>query len=49
MDRMGCSYYKNAQAMRGNPQLRPSEVYNLWDIEDLVKLGKRKHGAYHRH
>lgn len=37
----GCSYTRNVKSLSLHPQLRKYGTFATWDIEDLVRLGKR--------
>ena len=45
LDHGTCTFAKNAPLLRSHPQLRPGNHFALWDIEDLVSLGKKRHGT----
>ena len=44
-DQNKCTFAHNAQALRGHPLLRPGNELAVWDIEDLITLGRRRRGT----
>jgi Fanconi anemia group J protein len=41
----GCPYYKNMRSLLFHPSLKPHGQLTVWDIEDIVKLGKKTKGC----
>lgn len=45
LDANNCQYFNNVHSLKNNPQLRRGGSMSVWDIEDLVTLGKRRGGC----
>eukprot|EP00037_Helgoeca_nana_P018997 m.183767 g.183767 ORF g.183767 m.183767 type:complete len:1212 (-) comp24671_c0_seq2:55-3690(-) len=41
----GCSFFRNMHSLSFHPSLKPYGKLAVWDIEDLVKLGKKVKGC----
>jgi len=44
LDHEECSFYKNVQNLKHSQLLKHDGRFHIWDIEDLVELGKKKGG-----
>ena len=45
LDSSGCQFFQGMKGLQMSPEVRPGPQYELWDIEDLVQLGKKKRGC----
>ncbi|RUS20706.1 hypothetical protein BC937DRAFT_94556 [Endogone sp. FLAS-F59071] len=45
LDEDSCSYFHNVRPLRSHKSLQPNGYNAIWDIEDLVKLGKKQKGC----
>ena len=41
----GCVYHKNHMSLKADHRFLPSGDLNVWDIEDMIEVGKRKRGC----
>lgn len=45
VEHKSCAPYKDVAVLEGHPNIQPTGVMNIWDIEDLVQLGTKTHGT----
>jgi hypothetical protein len=44
LNKGGCMYTQNVAMLRGGPLLRPGGPHAVWDVEELLALGKKRKG-----
>lgn len=45
VEHKSCAPYKDVAVLEGHPDIQPTGMMNIWDIEDLVQLGTKTHAC----